>query len=350
MMFIDLRTDTVTMPDPQMRQVMANAEVGDDVYREDPTVRALEERCAALLGKEEGLLVPSGTMGNLLALLTLARTGEEVIADAESHVFMFEAAGAASVGGIQLWPVATPAGVMSAEQVTAAVRPADDDHQPRTAALTIENTHNRHSGAVWPIADLDTATEAARRRGLAVHIDGARIFNAALAIGESPARIASTADSVTFCLSKGLACPAGSVLCGPRDFIEEARRKRKMLGGGMRQVGILAACGLYALDHMVDRLAEDHDNAGILARGLADIPGISCDPARVQTNIAIVGVPARDRFVHECRQRGLLVSGSSGERVRLVTHFGVDEQDIHRALAIASEVAALCERGKVASV
>jgi threonine aldolase len=339
MALIDLRSDTVTMPSEPMRELMAKAAVGDDVFSEDPTVNALQERCAELMGKEAALLVPTGTMGNLVALLIMARTGEEVIADGLSHIFMFEAAGAAAVGGIQIWPVETSKGVMTSEQVQAAIRPWNDDHQPRTAALAIENTHNRHSGAVWPLADLEAAVETAKRHGLAVHIDGARIFNAALALATSPATIAASADSVTFCLSKGLGCPAGSVLCGSREFIAEAKRKRKMLGGGMRQVGILAACGLYALDHMVDRVSEDHHNAQMLARGLAAVPGITCDPADAPTNIAIVGVGDKERFVEGCRQRGLLVSKSSGERVRLVTHYGIEARDIDRALEIAAEVA-----------
>jgi threonine aldolase len=336
---IDLRSDTVTTPGPAMRDAMASAAVGDDVYREDPTVNALEERAAAHLGKEDALLVPSGTMGNLIALLTVASAGEEVIADAQSHVLLFEGAGAAGIGGIQLWPVATEAGVMTPEQIGAAIRPHGDDHQPRTAALAIENTHNRHGGAVWSLDALDAATNVARERGLAVHLDGARIFNAALATGVQPARLAAGADSVMFCLSKGLGCPGGSVLCGSRAFIARARRTRKILGGGMRQVGVLAACGLYAFDHMIERLAEDHTNAQRLAQGLAEVPGIDCDPARVATNIAIAAVPDRKRFVEGCLAQGLLVSPSSGERVRFVTHDGITSADIDRALAIAADVA-----------
>jgi threonine aldolase len=342
---IDLRSDTVTMPSAPMRELMAKAEVGDDVFGEDPTVNTLQERCAELMGKEAALLVPSGTMGNLLAILVMASASEEVIADTQSHLFMFEGAGAAAVGGVQVWPVATTAGVMTPGQVQDAIRPDDDVHQPRTAALAIENTHNRHSGAVWPLADLEAVAGVARHHGLTVHMDGARVFNAAVALGTSPATIAASADSVTFCLSKGLSCPAGSILCGSREFIAEANRKRKMLGGGMRQVGVLAACGLYALEHMVERLSEDHRNAQTLARGLAELPGVVCDPARVSTNIAIVGVPDKERFVDGCRERGLLVSRSSGERVRLVTHYGIESGDIDRALGIAGEVAASITTG-----
>lgn len=313
---IDLRSDTVTLPGREMREAMKRAEVGDDVFGEDPTVNELEARSAQLTGKEAAVLVASGTMGNLVALLVLARAGQEVIADAQSHVLLYEAAGAAAIGGIQLWPVQTGGGVMAPDQIEAAIRPLNDDHQPHTATIAIENTHNRHSGAAWPLNALAAVRDVADRHDLTVHMDGARLFNAALATGVAPARIAAVADSVTFCLSKGLGCPAGSVLCGSHEFILEARRKRKMLGGSMRQVGVLAACGLYAFDHMIDRLAEDHDNAQSLARGLARIPGIECDPTRVRTNILIVGVPDRDRFIEGCRSHGLLVGRSRGDNVR----------------------------------
>lgn len=348
-MAIDLRSDTVTLPSPEMREAMKRAEVGDDVFGEDPTVNELQERSAELVGKEAAVLVASGTMGNLVALLVLARSGEEVIAEAQSHVLLYEAAGAAAIGGIQLWPVQTATGVMTSDLIEAAIRPLNDDHQPHTAAIAIENTHNRHSGAPWSLEALAAARDVADRHGLTVHMDGARLFNAALATEAAPARLAAFADSVSFCLSKGLGCPAGSVLCGSREFIAEARRKRKMLGGSMRQVGILAACGLYAFEHMVDRLAEDHDNAQSLARGLAPIPGIDCDPTRVRTNIAIVGVPDKERFVEGCRARGLLVGRSRGEYVRMVTHYGIDSTHIGHALDIVGDVAATITGGALAA-
>jgi len=337
---IDLRSDTVTMPTPEMRHAMATAPLGDDVFGDDPTVNRLEELAAARLGKEAAVFVPSGTMGNLIGVAVNAHTGEELIADADSHVFLNESAGAAVVAGVQIRPVATAAGVMSAQQVLDAVRPRDDPHQPISAAVTFEDTHNRHGGVVWPLADLRAAAEAARSQGLRVHLDGARIFNAAVASGADVREIAACADTVTFCLSKGLACPAGSIFCGPRDLVHEARRWRKRLGGGMRQTGVLAAAGLVALESMVDRLAEDHANARTLAEGLAELPGVTCDLARVQTNLVYfdlerIGAPA---FTEECAKRGLLADWSGPKRMRFVTHYGIDSEDVQSALKVCEEV------------
>lgn len=319
---------------------MATAPLGDDVFGDDPTVNRLEEVAAALLGKEAAVFVPSGTMGNLIGVAVNAQRGEELIADADSHVFQYETAGAAAVAGVQIRPVATPAGVMSAAQVVDAVRPRDDPHQPISAAVTFEDTHNRHGGVVWPIADLRAAAAAARDHGLRVHLDGARIFNAAVASGVDAKDIAACADTVTFCLSKGLACPAGSIFCGPREVVHEARRWRKRLGGGMRQTGVLAAAGLVALESMIDRLAEDHANARTLAEGLAELPGVTCDLARVQTNLiyfdlARIGAPA---FTEECAKRGLLADWSGPSRMRFVTHYGIDAEDVQSALKVCEEV------------
>ena len=271
MAVIDLRSDTVAMPSPEMRQAMVTAPLGDDVFGDDPTTNKLMEVAAKRMGKEAAAFVPSGTMGNLIVN---ARRGEELIADADSHAFYYETAGAAAVCGVQIRPVPTEAGVMSPRQVEEAVRPRDDPHQPITAAITFENTHNRHGGIVWPLDDLRAASAAARAQGLRVHLDGARIFNAAVALGVDATEIAACADTVTFCLSKGLACPVGSIFCGSKEDVEQAVRWRKRLGGGMRQVGVLAAAGLIALDHMVDRLADDHANARTLAEGLAELPGV----------------------------------------------------------------------------
>ncbi len=319
---------------------MATAPLGDDVFGDDPTVNRLEEVAAALLGKEASVFVPSGTMGNLIGVAVNAQRGEELIADADSHVFQYETAGAAAVAGVQIRPVATPAGVMSAAQVVDAVRPRDDPHQPISAAVTFEDTHNRHGGVVWPIADLRSAAAAARDHGLRVHLDGARIFNAAVASGVDVKDIAACADSVTFCLSKGLACPAGSIFCGPKEVVHEARRWRKRLGGGMRQTGVLAAAGLIALESMIDRLAEDHANARTLAEGLAELPGVRCDLVRVQTNLVYfdldrIGAPA---FTEECAKRGLLADWSGPSRMRFVTHYGIDAEDVQSALKVCEEV------------
>jgi threonine aldolase len=337
---IDLRSDTVTMPTPEMREAMATSSLGDDVFGDDPTTNKLLEVAAARMGKEAATFVPSGTMGNLIGVAVNARRGEELIADADSHVFYYETAGAAAVCGVQIRPVVTEAGVMSPEQVAGAVRPRDDTHQPLTAAVTFENTHNRHGGIVWPLRDLQAASDAAHRHGLRVHLDGARIFNAAVALGVEASDIAACADTVTFCLSKGLACPIGSIFCGSNESVEEAKRWRKRLGGGMRQVGVLAAAGLIALDKMVDRLAEDHANARTLAEGLSELSGLRCDLSRVQTNLVFVDVetmPAQ-AFEVECTKRGLLGGATGPHRVRFVTHYGIDAADVQSALKICEEV------------
>ncbi|MFI5052708.1 MAG: GntG family PLP-dependent aldolase, partial [Acidimicrobiales bacterium] len=325
---------------PEMRHAMATAPLGDDVFGDDPTVNRLEEVAAARLGKEAAVFVPSGTMGNLIGVAVNAQRGEELIADADSHVFLYESAGAAAVAGVQIRPVVTETGVMSAGQVVDAVRPRDDPHQPISAAVTFEDTHNRHGGVVWPLADLRAAAEAARNQGLRVHLDGARIFNAAVASGVDVKDIAACADTVTFCLSKGLACPAGSIFCGSHEVVHEARRWRKRLGGGMRQTGVLAAAGLVALESMVDRLAEDHANARTLAEGLAELPGVTCELARVQTNLVYfdlerMGAPA---FTEECARRGLLADWTGPNRMRFVTHHGIDAEDVQSALKVCEEV------------
>jgi threonine aldolase len=323
-----------------MRRAMTTAPLGDDVLGDDPTVNRLEEVAAARLGKEASVFLPSGTMANLIGVAVHARSGEEVIADAEAHVYLYEAAGAAAVAGVQIQPVATAAGVMSAEQINAAMRPRDDLHFPLTAALFLENTHNRHGGVVWPLDALREASAAAHAQGVRVHLDGARIFNAVVALGVDVADVAAPADTVTFCLSKGLSCPAGSLFCGTEETVERARRWRKRLGGAMRQTGVLAAAGLVALDTMVDRLAEDHTNARTLAEGLAELPGISCDLSRVQTNLVYFDVSkvTAAEFQDECRRRGLLGEATERQRVRFVTHNGITPADVQEALRICEEV------------
>lgn len=330
------------MPTPDMRQAMATAPLGDDVFGDDPMVNKLEEMAADRLGKEAAVFVASGTMGNLIGVAVNARTGEELVADADSHVFQYEAAGASAVAGVQIRQVVTDAGVMTPEQIAATVRPRNDPHQPLTAAVTFEDTHNRHGGVVWPLEALRAASDEAHRHGLRVHLDGARMFNAAVALGVGAADIAACADTVTFCLSKGLACPAGSVFCGPRAAVEEARRWRKRLGGGMRQAGVLAVCGVIALDQMVDRLAEDHQNARTLAEGLAEIEGVSCDLSRVQTNLVYFDLVSRgaEEFAAGCAKRGLLSEGTGPRRMRFVTHYGIGPGEIQAALKICEEVLA----------
>jgi threonine aldolase len=336
-----MRSDTLTMPSPEMREAMASAALGDDVFGEDPSVNRLQELAADRLGKEAALFVSSGTMGNLIGILVSARSGEEIIADSDSHTFLAEAGGAAALGGIQIMPVHTEAGVMSPEQVAEAIR-TEDQHHPRTAAVTFEDTHNYHGGIAWPLAALRAASAEARKNGLAVHLDGARLFNAAVATGSDVREIAACADTVTFCLSKGLGAPVGSVLLGPAEKIAEAKRWRKMLGGGMRQVGMLGAAGLFALDNMVDRLAEDHANARTLAEGLAEMDGVRIDLARVQTNLVIFELEqmAPADFVAECDKQGIKSARVSRRQVRFVTHYGISATDIQETLKVAGDVLA----------
>ncbi|MHB8499777.1 MAG: threonine aldolase family protein [Candidatus Acidiferrales bacterium] len=318
---------------------MADAALGDDVLGEDPTINCLQDMAAEKLGKEAALFVSSGTLGNLIGILVSARSGQEIIADADSHVFLSEAGGAATLGGIQIMPVRTEAGIMAPEQIADAIR-TDDQHHPRTAAVTFENTHNRHGGVAWPLATLRAASDEAHRNGILVHLDGARIFNAALATGADVKELAACADTVTFCLSKGLAAPAGSVLLGPAQKIAEAKRWRKMLGGGMRQIGMLGAAGIFALDNMVGRLAEDHANAQTLAEGLASIGGITIDLSRVQTNLVIFGLAKMPvtRFLDECRKRGLKGGAVGRTRVRFVTHYGINSENVQHALEVVAGV------------
>jgi threonine aldolase len=329
------------MPSPDMRRAMYDAELGDDVFGEDPTVNRLQEVAAERMGKEAALFISSGTMGNLLGLLVNARSGQEVICDAESHVFLNEGGGAAALGGIQLRPLPPRRGLLTPEQVEAALRPTDDDHQPITAAVSLEDTHNREGGVCWPMEALQAVSRTARGHGVKVHLDGARIYNAAVATGTDPKDIAAVADTLTFCLSKGLGCPIGSVFCGSRDDVEQGRRWRKMLGGGTREAGVLAAAGLYALEHMVDRLADDHANARTLAEGLSEIDGVGCDLSRVETNIVFIHLERMrgPEFIDECGKRGLKIDGGE-RRIRMVTHFGIEPEDVQYALKVVSEVVA----------
>jgi threonine aldolase len=329
---IDLRSDTVTHPTPEMRQAMFEAEVGDDVFSEDPTVNRLEEMAAERMGKEAAVFVASGTMGNLTALLAHCGRGDEAIVGEEAHVLHYEAGGAPGLGGIGLRTVPNDDhGMLDLDAVAAAIR-LDNIHMPRTAAVCLENTHNRCSGGVVTPEETDALCELAHRRGVAVHLDGARIFNAAVALGVPAARLTRNVDSVTFCLSKGLSAPVGSVVCGTKEFVDRARRARKMLGGGMRQAGVIAAAGIVALETMVDRLAEDHENARLLARGLASLPGISLDPDAIQTNIVIFDVPDAPAFVRRLREVGVLATLPAPGRARMVTHYGITRADIEEAL------------------
>jgi len=329
---IDLRSDTVTLPTPAMREAMYHAELGDDVYGEDPTVNALEALAAEMLDQEAALFVVSGTMGNLVALLTHCGRGDEALMGDECHTFHYEVGGASALGGVHVRTVPNGSGLPALADIEAAIRP-DDIHDPPTRLLCLENTHNRCGGAAIGPAPFRAACDLAHRHGVAVHLDGARVFNAAIAVGCDVRELVASADSVMFCLSKGLAAPVGSLLAGPADFIARARKNRKMVGGGMRQAGVLAAAGIVALTQMVDRLAEDHEHARILAEGLASIPGVTIDPSRVQTNIVILAVDDPLGFLVRLEAEGVLGVYFGGRLVRLVTHYGITRTNIDAALA-----------------
>jgi threonine aldolase len=337
---IDLRSDTVTVPDEAMRRAIAAAPVGDDVFGEDPSVRRLEAMAAERTGKEAGLFVPSGTMSNLVAVMTHCQRGEEIIVGSEAHMLQYEVGGAAGVAAALVRTVPNgPRGEIDPTHVEALMR-GENVHVPRTALLSLENTHNRCGGAPLSPEAMQELAQIAHRHGAAVHIDGARIFNAALALRTTVETLAEPADSIGFCLSKGLGAPVGSVLCGSGEFIGRARKNRKMLGGGMRQAGIIAAAGIYALEHMVDRLADDHANAKLLARGLAELPMIDLDPASVETNIVIFGVADAIGFARGLKREGVLCTSPKPGRLRMVTHYGIERRDIEEALDRARSVAA----------
>jgi threonine aldolase len=336
-MVVDLRSDTVTQPTPAMREAMARAEVGDDVYGEDPTVNRLEELAEEKLGKPAALLVASGTMGNLVALLTHCGRGDEVIIGDQQHSFTSEVAGMAALAGIQAHPVPNRGdGTVALEGIRSAIR-ADNIHYPRTRLIALENTHLRANGAPLPPAYLKQVRAVADEHGLKIHTDGARIFNAAVALNVAVVELARDSDSVQFCLSKGLSAPVGSVLVGSKEFIAEARRNRKMVGGGMRQAGVIAAAGIVALETMVERLAEDHSNARYLAENLADLPGIVLDPETVKTNMVFFklepnGLDAAE-LAGRVEREGVRIQVRGQYLLRAATHYGIDRADVERAVA-----------------
>ncbi len=335
---IDFRSDTVTLPTDEMRAAMAVAPVGDDVYKEDPTVNKLQQLSASITGKEAAIFVPSGTMGNLASLLAHCQRGQEIIVGRKAHIFLYEAAGAAALGGINIQTIPNHEdGTLKLEDISAAIRP-DDEHQPITRLVAIENTHNRCNGISLTPEYTRQVGELVHSRGLILHIDGARIFNAAVDLGVEVAELAGPADSITFCLSKGLSAPVGSMICGSEEFIYKVHRVRKQLGGGMRQAGILAAAGIIALENMVERLQEDHRHARALAQGLADIPGIVIDLDTQHTNMVYFSLEADAPFtLGEFREKlqgaGLQVGGGS-DRIRMVTHAWVDEAEVQQAIKI----------------
>lgn len=339
--FIDLRSDTVTQPTADMRRAMFAAAVGDDVFAEDPAINALQEKAARLLDKEDAVFVASGTMANQLSIKAHTQPGDEVIIEAGAHAMNFEGGAGAVLSGVQFFGVPGSRGIIDAAQVEAAIR-VDDVHFPVSRLIVIENTHNRGGGSVFPLGKIQQIRELATRRGLRMHMDGARLWNACVATGISPAAYAAPFDSVSVCLSKGLGCPVGSLVLGSKDFIKRVRRFRKMVGGGWRQAGFLAAAGIYALDHHIDRLQEDHRKALKLAQGLAKIKNVVINPAEVETNILFFDVSRVERTAQEvaaaAKAKGVLLHPTAKTRIRCVTHLDVSFEDIDRALGVVEAV------------
>jgi len=339
MIRVDLRSDTVTHPSAEMMRAMSEAELGDDAYGDDPTVNRLQEKAAEMLGKDDAVFVASGTMSNLVAILAQTQRGDEIIVGDRAHIFQNEAAGASVLGGVSYHTVPNrDDGTIAEGDIAAAVR-ARSHYKPLTRMLCLENTHNMTSGAAITASDTKRMADAARMHDLRVHLDGARLFNAAVALECPPAALTADVDSVGFCLSKGLSCPIGSVLCGDAEFIEEARRWRQIVGGAMRQVGVVAAAGIVALDSMVERMAEDHANARQLAEGLAEIRGIGLDPDRIQTNIIRFDVPQDSgaRIAAGLEEEGVLINSGASD-LRMVTHYGVGSRDIDFTLTATAKV------------
>ncbi|MBN1124249.1 MAG: low-specificity L-threonine aldolase [Sedimentisphaerales bacterium] len=340
MRIVDLRSDTVTLPSPAMRKAMAEAELGDDVFGEDPTVNRLQERSAERMGTEAALFVPSGTMANLVSVLTHCRRGEEVILGDQAHMFRYEAGSMSAVGSIHPHTIPNQAdGTLNPADIRSAIRPSNV-HFPRTRLILLENTHNRCGGAVLSVEYTASVVALAREHGLRMHLDGARIFNAAVSLGVDVKELTRNIDSVCFCLSKGLAAPVGSLICASKDFIAEARRNRKVVGGGMRQAGILAAAGLVAMEEMVDRLADDHANARKLAEGLANISSLAVE-SQPATNMVYMRLStdllSPSQLVDRMRERGVFFLTVGENRFRLVTHYGISEGDIDFVLTQFSE-------------
>jgi threonine aldolase len=346
---IDLRSDTVTTPTPAMREAMAAAEVGDDVYAEDPTVNALQRRAAELLGKEAALFMPTGTMANQVAIFCHTRPGQEVVCEARSHVLDYEMGAMAALSGViprAVW--GREGGRLAWEDVRAAIRP-QTPYNAATGLVCLENTHNMAGGTILPLDTVEEIAEGARAAGLPVHLDGARVFNAAVALGRPVAELVAPADSAMFALSKGLAAPVGSLLVGSKELVERAWIVRKRFGGGMRQVGVLAAAGLVALEHMVDRLAEDHANARLIAEGVAALPGVRIDPESVQTNIVIFDLaedaPSGAELSAGLKARGVLANPTGPRRLRMVTHTDVSRDDCLAAVEATREALGALRHG-----
>jgi len=339
---IDLRSDTVTLPTEEMLEAIRHAELGDDVFGEDPTVNRLEEMAAAKMGKEAALLVTSGTQANLVSLMSNTRRGELVILEAEAHMYWYEVGGISAIAGLLPWPLKSPLGALDPRDVEAAIRPRNI-HFPEPALICVENTHNRHGGTVITPNQIKAISDVAKAHGLKLYMDGARVFNAAVALKVDVKELTKHVDNLMFCLSKGLSCPVGSVVVGTREFIDKARKTRKVLGGGMRQAGIIAAPGIIALEKMIDRLEEDHRNARRLAVGIAKIEGISVNLDVVQTNMVLFDVSglgvADELFLSELKENGVLALMNAKNKVRMVTHRGIEEEHVEKAITAIENVA-----------
>ncbi len=339
---VDLRSDTVTLPTEEMLEAMRTAKLGDDVYGEDPTVNRLEELAAERMGKEAALLTTSGTQANLVSLLSQTKRGDEIVLEADAHLYYYEVGAFSALGGLVPHLIQGHMGVMTPQDIERVLR-APNIHFPPTSLICIENTHNRAGGTVWSPSQIKDLCDFAKTRGLSVHMDGARIFNAAIAQNVEVRELTRHVDSLMFCLSKGLSAPVGSLTVGNRRLIDRARRYRKMLGGGMRQAGIIAAPGIVALEKMVDRLRDDHENAKLLARGLSEINGISLNLDRVQTNIVLYDISAlrmsASEWVTRMAQLGVKAGAQEAGRIRMVTHRGIEKEDIEYTLEAAEKVA-----------
>lgn len=339
---IDLRSDTVTLPTDEMLEAIKHAELGDDVFREDPTVNTLEEIAAKTLGKDAALLVTSGTQANLISLMSNTKRGDMVLLEAESHIYWYEVGAVSAVAGLLPWPIKSDLGVLDPKRIQAALRPKNI-HFPDTTLICIENTHNRHGGTVITPRQIEAISEIAKTNDLKLYMDGARIFNAAVALKTDVKRFSKHVDNLMFCLSKGLSCPVGSIIVGESEFIERARKTRKILGGGMRQAGIIAAPGIIALEKMISRLEEDHKNARALAEGLAETTGVEVELENVQTNIVYFDVHnlgiTSEEFVSKLKEYGVLALTRDRNKVRMVTHIGIEKIHIDRTLNVVEDIA-----------
>lgn len=339
--YIDLRSDTVTLPTEEMLKAIVDTKLGDDVYEEDSTVNELQELAAKKMGKEAALLVPSGTQANLTSLMANSNRGEQVILESESHIYYYEAGGISAIAGLFPWPIQTSTGAFNVEELELAIRPRNI-HYPKSTLICIENTHNRHCGTIITPKQIEEINEVAKKHSMKLYMDGARIFNAAIGLELDPKDFTKHVDNLMFCLSKGLSCPVGSLVVGNYDFIEKARKIRKLLGGGMRQAGIIAAPGIIALEKMVTRLKTDHENAKLLAELLSKVKGIQIEPKKIQTNIVTFNLTPTaiddHDFIQKLKENGVLALNQGKHKVRLVTHRGIEKEDIEKTAAAIERI------------